>query len=133
MPLSSVTTKLRESGNRPLFALKLLLMASIPMEFLAGGQAALAQVYVQPAQTVPMPGYARTVEMPAYAQEATPIYPDSSGPSDSAPAHKKRKKKKKKDYSAPRPASPGASGTVPQFWQQTYSNGNYNPYAVPGW
>ncbi len=80
-------------------------------------QGAQANIYVQPARTLDMPGYARTVDYPAAAPTATPQY---------------RGYPRRLGGGSGRGSYRGGS-YQPQFWQQTYQNGNYNTFAVPGW
>ena len=100
---------------------------------------AKAQVNVETAPTVPMPGYANTVPMPGHANttpmpgyaNTTPMpgYAQTSSPN----RYGSGSSNYNQQYSNGRGTAAPRSNTTPQFWQQTYDQGNYNPYAVPGW
>ena len=100
---------------------------------------AKAQVNVETAPTVPMPGYANTVPMPGHANttpmpgyaNTTPMpgYAQTSFPN----RYGSGSSNYNQQYSNGRGTAAPRSNTTPQFWQQTYDQGNYNPYAVPGW
>lgn len=88
------------------------------------GGPARAQIMVQPAQTVPFPQPAQTVPFPQPARTAdVPSARSSSGGAASSSTGRGAT------------SSGGGSGSTyqPQFWQQTYTNGNTNPMTVPGW
>lgn len=107
----------------PVVAATAVAMVSPLLAGLSGGPAQ-AQIMVQPAQTVPFPQPAQTVPFPQPARTADrpSARPSSDGAASSSTGR-----------GATSSGGGSASTYQPQFWQQTYTNGNFNPMTVPGW